>query len=518
MKNYNIIPIKFQMGIQRDGTPYDAKSCINGQWVRFYENAARKMGGYKITDIGNSEIVRTMFVSPRTSSIDVYLGRQSSLSKINITISGETTAEIDRTPLTGFSPNPNNLWCFDLFTNSESGIVTSQIVAQVSQSGQDISSVHEGPIFHGSISNNLPLEQLFYDDNTPVLASGGIIYVSPIMVAYGNDGALHWSDPTTGDITKWDKANFSIVANTKLVKAYRTRGNATPSILVWSLNSLVRASFQTVGSSTQLTFVGTTIEDDISILSTNCIIKYNQMFFWIGVDQFYFFNGIVQKLKNTMNNDWFFQNVNLSQRQKIWGVSIPRFKELWWFYPRGNSIECNAAIIYNLESESWYDTEISRSSGVGTSLYPYPLFTSSVTTQTQTNQGVITTYPLWTHEIGTNRVENNNVFPINSYFETNQTDLWSSNIEVSCLIRNRRIAPDFVQPSNTSMTVTVNTQKYPSSPIVSDGPHTFSNITEKIDLSSQGGIVSFLFQSNQVDGFYQSGKTLFFFEKGDTFK
>jgi hypothetical protein len=129
----------------------------------------------------------------------------------------------------------------------------------------------------------------------------------------------------------------------------------------------------------------------------------------------------------------------------------------------------------------------------------------------------VTSYPVWTHEIGTNRVENNNVFPINSYFETNQIDLWSSNIEVSYFIRNRRIAPDFIQTSNTNMTVTVNTQKYPNSPVVSDGPHTFSNETEKIDLSSQGGIVSFLFQSNEVNGFYQSGKTLFFFEKGDTF-
>lgn len=518
MKNYNIVPIKFKNGIQRDGTPYNSVSCINGQWCRFYEGCARKMGGYEITDVGNEEIVRSLFVVPRTGSIDLYMGRDNSLNYLNIDVHGGTGVEVERTPTTGFVPNDDNLWCFDLFTNSESGVITSYIVGQVSQSGQDISSTHQGPIFYGNISNDVPLVQILDTNSDPVVASGGVVFSSPVMVAYGNDGVIRWSNE--GDIATWEpldsltNAKFLVVANTKIVKAYRNRGGAAPSLLLWSLNSLSRATYGIIG--TENTFTSTTIEDDISIMSSNCIVKYNQMFFWIGVDQFYFFNGIVQKLQNTMNNDWFFENVNLNFRQKIWGVAMPRYKEIWWFYPRGNSTECNAAIIYNLEEEIWYDTLIDRSAGVPTSIYPYPIFASSIPVSTITTRGALDTFPLWTHEIGTNRVQGENIYAIDSYFETSQMDMWASNPEGSVLLRNRRIAPDFVQVG--TMYVTINTQKYPNSPIVSDGPYPFTTSTEKIDFASQGGIISFLFRSNEAGGFYQEGKSLYFFEKGDTFK
>lgn len=516
MKNYNIIPISFKNGIQRDGTPYHSNSCINGQWVRFYEGCARKMGGYEMTDIGSSEIARTLFAVPKPNSIDLYIGRPSTVSYINIDIHGTATSEINRTPAS-YVADPDNVWCFDLFTNSSSGIVSSFIVGQVSKNGTDISSTDEGPLFYGDINNNDPLIPIIDTDSLPVVASGGIIFSSPVMVAYGKDGLMRWSDE--GDISSWQSLtgstkNYAVAANTKLVKAYRNRGGTAPSILIWSLNSLSRATYGQVG--TQNTFVPTTIEDDISIMSSNCVVKYNQMFFWIGVDQFYFFNGIVQKLQNTMNNDWFFENVNLQYRQKIWGVAVPRYKEIWWFYPRGNSTECNAAIIYNLEEEIWYDTLIDRSAGIPTSLYPYPVFADSSPTIFPTTAGPVNVFPIWTHEIGTNKVQGSNVYAIDSYFETRQIDLWSQNPQESNYLRNRRIAPDFVQTG--SMYLTINAQKYPNSPIVSDGPYLFTKETEKLDFASQGPIVSFLFRSNEAGGFYQSGKNLYFFEKGDTFK
>jgi hypothetical protein len=37
-----------------------------------------------------------------------------------------------------------------------------------------------------------------------------------------------------------------------------------------------------------------------------------------------------------------------NQRQKVWATKVPRFGEIWWFYPKGDSEECNDAIIYNI--------------------------------------------------------------------------------------------------------------------------------------------------------------------------
>ncbi len=525
MKNYVIQQLHSQNGIQRDGTRYDSKNYIDGQWCRFYEGDPRKMGGYEVIDIGNDEIARDLFSVPRDNSIDLYIGRASSLNVVNINVHGGAGTEVDRTPTIGFAPDPNNVWDFDLFTNTGGGDVSSSIVAQVAPSGSDISSTIEGNIYYGDVDSAAPLTLILDSDSAPVLCSGGIVFSSPVMVAYGNDGLMRWSEE--GNITDWHALGgpdpkFLVIANTKLVKAYRTRGGGTPTLLIWSLNSLSRAVYTLVGTPPIATFVSDTVEDDITILSADSIVKYNQQFWWVGTDQFYFFNGIVQKLKNTMNNDWFFENINLEKREKVWGLAIPRFKEIWWFYVRLNvngvarPEECNAAVIYNIEEDAWYDTLISRSAGVQASIYPYPLMADSELVETFTSQGPVFTYPIWTHEVGTDRKVNGNSFAIDSYFETHQLDLWSNDGTSSNLLRNRRVAPDFRQLGD--MSVQINTQMYPNSPIVTYGPYPFSITTEKLDFASQGGLVSFLFRSNVAGGFYQGGKILYFYEKGDTLK
>lgn len=521
MPKYFIDPIHSELGIQRDGTRYDSKNYIDGQWCRFYEGDPRKIGGYEVVDNGTTEIVRNLFTVPRPNRIDLYIGRASTLSFLTINLDGIAGVEIDRTPTSGFIPHNNNTWSFDLFTESTAGVTSSVIVAGINHSVNDISSTFEGPIFTGEIGAITPLVQILDTNSDPVVCSGGIIYIAPLLVAYGNDGLMRWSNESS--IGTWRPLNdadppYLIVANTKIVHAERTRGGDTPILLLWSLNSLVRATYvpSTTTPAAPPTFTYSVIEDTISIISAGSVVKYNQMFFWIGTDQFYFYNGIVQKLPNIMNNDWFFDNVNLASRSKIWGMAVPRFKEIWWFYPRGDATECNAVIIYNIESQSWYDTLLNRSAGVQTSIFPYPIMADNNTIRSIVDNEFVDTYPIWIHEKGYDRVQNNNIYAIDSYFETHRFDLWSGDGSTTNFIRNRRIAPDFVQIGD--MTATINGQTYPKSPVVSEGPYTFTPTTEKIDFATQAGIVSFKFRSNEAGGFYQGGKMLYFYDIGDTFK
>jgi len=78
MKNYITRPLLSKPGIQRDGTNFASDSYIDGQWCRFYMGRPRKIGGYKLIDIGNKEIIRSLFGVPKPNSIDTYLGRESS--------------------------------------------------------------------------------------------------------------------------------------------------------------------------------------------------------------------------------------------------------------------------------------------------------------------------------------------------------------------------------------------------------------------------------------------------------
>lgn len=518
MPNYVVTPISSQTGIQRDGTEYDSLSYINGQWTRFYKGKPRKMGGYRSVDLGDEEIPKNMFSVDKNKSIDLYIGRPSSIKFINLDYNGNGDVEFDRTPTTGFTANTQNIWDFDLFTQ-DVGIVgggaVSFVVTQVAPNGDDIGGTNEGPIFYGDINSNSPLTQVMSapTGGTPVLVSGGVVFCSPVLVAYGNDGIIRWS--AEGDITNWPD-NYLIVSNTKIVKAFRTRGQS-PTILLWSLNSLCRATYTSDPQNpTQNTFIPDVVEDNISVLSSDCIVQYDQQFYWVGTDQFYFFNGIVNKLNNTMNNDWFFQNINLQHRSKVWGMVVRRYSEIWWFYPRGESTECNAAIIYNVQEGIWYDTVINRSCGVAASTFPFPIMADNQLTRTPTSHGYIYTYPIWMHEYGTDKIINSSETAIDSYIQTKIIDLWSENPQNTRLLRNRRIAVDFVQVGN--MTLTISNQMYPRSVPELDGPHTFSPDTPYVDFSSQGALVSFIFRSNEGGGYYQGGKTLYFSDTGDVLK
>jgi hypothetical protein len=517
MSKYIINKIHSELGIQRDGTPYNSKAYINGQWVRFYEGQPRKIGGYQLISLGNQEIPRDLFTIPMQNSVDLYIGRASTVSYINVNFNGESGPEFDRTPSTGFMASEDNSWTFDLFTDDTiEDTPTALIVAHVAPNANDISNTTSGPIFYGLITDNTPL--ILAGNSLPV--SGGIVFSAPILVSYGADGTIAWCNP--GDINTWPLENAQVITNTKIVKGYRTRGGGNPTILFWSLNSLIRASYS-VGEDNNVAFSVDTIQDDITILSPNSIVQYSQMFFWVGVDQFYFFNGIVQKLKNTMSNDWFFENLNFEARNKVFGVCVPRYSEIWWFYPRTDPnnplievTECNAVIIYNVELDIWYDSFIDRGAGTQASTFPSPIFSDTNLFSTLTETGPIQTYPIWMHETGTDQVVGNNSSAINSYFETHLIDLWSNDGATSNLIRNRRVVPDFVQKGN--MSLIINTQMYPNSQIISSDPFPYGPTKEFIDTAVQGGLMSFLFQSNVVGGFYQGGKILSFYEVGDTLK
>jgi hypothetical protein len=100
------------------------------------------------------------------------------------------------------------------------------------------------------------------------------------------------------------------------------------------------------------------------------VIEYDGIFYWIGTDRFLCYNGVVQEVENKQNNNYFFDNLNYAQRQKVWVSKVPRWGEIWWFFPNGDNTECNDAIIYNVREKCWYDAGEAlgarRSAGVWT--------------------------------------------------------------------------------------------------------------------------------------------------------
>ncbi len=254
------------------------------------------------------------------------------------------------------------------------------IIAHAAPNVMDINSSTQTPIYWGDTESINPLVPI--SASNPV-SSGGIVVLYPYFFKYGNDGVLTW---TTNPGGNWSDAIAAPVAGTKIVKGMKTRGGSNaPSGLFWTLNALIRATF--VGGTEIFNF--DTIQEDISLLSQNCIVTQNNIFYWIGHNQFYLYNGIIRIIPNETNKVTFFNKLNFKYRNKVWGIYKEEYHEIWWYYPSGNNTECSDVIIYNIDGQFWFDSVHGRSSGTTTGLYPYPLEADSVGILNQYNPSPI---------------------------------------------------------------------------------------------------------------------------------
>ena len=281
-----------------------------------------------------------------------------------------------------FDGSPLHLWQFDSMFDS-GGSNTTQIIAHAGHNLAQIDSTYDTPVFVGDSSGTVfsPLYDTGGSTPTgdPINVSGGVVVLHPYLFVYGNNGLI--KNSSAGNFLDWNSpdANETNVSATKVVKGLPVRGGTnSPAGLFWALDSLIRVSYTptTVGSNTFF-WRYDIISTQTSILSSQCVIEYDGIYYWIGVDRFLMYNGVVKEIPNPLNQNHFFDNLNYTQSQKVWATKVPRYGEIWWFYPSGNSEECNDAIIYNVRENTWYDAGQSkgaqRTAGYFSQVFRYPI-------------------------------------------------------------------------------------------------------------------------------------------------
>ena len=375
----------------------------------------------------------------------VYSGDSSSLNGWQTNNNGGVGFGPTTITLNNFTPNPNNLWQFDLgFDPNGTGVLN--LIAHPGQNLNNIDNTINTPVLGGTFpysalsqvgvftatgtpgtpnantivisSSNYKIgvnqtvtgtgvsagtvvtavvvasgtttvtvnnaitgsSAVTFTFNNNISVSGGACMLYPYLFVYGNNGLIQ--NCAAGDFTNWvsSDSNANNVSGTKVVKGMPLRGGTTsPAGLFWSLDQLTRVTYspQTVGTST-LYWRYDIISTSTTIMSSSSVVEYDGIYYWCGVDRFFAYNGVVQEMPNTVNLNYFFDNVNFAQRQKVWATKITRWGEIWWFYPRGTATECNDAIIYNVREQTWYDAGqalgAQRSAGVFSEVFQYPIF------------------------------------------------------------------------------------------------------------------------------------------------
>lgn len=426
-------------GIQRDGTVFDANCYQDGRWVRFQRGRPRKIGGFReiVDDLAGPS--RGIYLNPQQNFNNVFNGYSGGLQLLPINSAGIGSGITDMT-LTGFTADTNNLWQFDTFFDV-SGSGDNLLLAHPGQNGSLIDNNVNTPVLGGDITGTsmspigvftqvaatitsgsasitlstanvligagqvvtgtgIPASttvvsisgtalvisanasatgsSITLTFNNNVSVSGGVVTLHPYVFVYGNDGLIR--NNSAGNANDWVSAdaNEVSVATGKIVQGLPVRGGSNaPSGLFWSLDSLIRVSYiGGVGTPPQF-WRYDLISSQSSILSSQSVIEYDGIYYWCGVDRFLLYNGVVKEIPNTFNQNHFFDNLNYDAREKVWVTKVPRFGEIWWFYPRGTATECTDAVIYNVRENIWYDageaSGAQRSAGFFSQVFHYPI-------------------------------------------------------------------------------------------------------------------------------------------------
>jgi hypothetical protein len=503
----NILPLVCSPGVQRDGTTLDADNYIDGQWCRFVgpRGRPRKMGGYQKMFSHTGTIPTGIFVVPTSPTPNIYVGdangvRYYPVDKISGLVDG---APVDRTPFL-FNASPSNQWSFDSMYDANSN--SSIIIASAPKNLYSVEQEVDAPIYYGITESTAPLVE------TGFSSSGGFVMLHPILFIFGNDGYVEYTQPNNPTVS----LNKARVAGTKIIAGRSTRGGQnSPSGLLWSLDSLIRVSNVGVND---VEFSFDTVSSSCTLLSANAIIQYNSLFYWVGADNFYMYNGVVNIWPNSMSIEYFFRTLNFSQRQKVWLTKNKRYSEIWVHYPSGNSSECDRTLIYCSIYEVWYDSSITRGCGVYSQIFGTPIWADN--TQDANNN-----YIVWQHEVDVDKVIDDVHTPIQSYFETNVMS-WvykgpaGQNAAIDRTVYLYRLEPDFVQTGD--MNLIVKGRDYANTNVASSSSYVFNNnmsspnFTEKIDLREKRRLMTLRFESNTVGGDYYMGSCLLIPRIGDS--
>lgn len=557
-----LYPITMRPGIKRDGTPFQSEYCTDGDWMRWQKGLPRSMGGM-IAPIGSAEEdnrgrnTSDIMVITKSGNPLIFIGHTENIVAYYVTDRYFRNIYPGGINIASIPQNNEILWQSIIVQRgaivSEGGVaedipVQSYLVYYGCPNANNIANLNGQSINRcvqmsqilnqNPIPANIMSAQFIFDEgNAPTDIDGGICYAAPYLFLYGSGGTVRVSKAQDcfdfriltvaqraareaaiaalpagarrNNIGEETSQKYILPTGDKVIAGAQIRGGNTnsPTLLFWTLSSVTRLTFQASDSE----FKADVISTDSTILSNKSIVEYKGMFFWVGTDGFYNYNGVVNPVPNTISMDYFFDNLNQTYSAKVFGVRFKRYNEIWWFYPSGNSTICNRAIIYNVAENSWYDVALTRSAGT----YVPSLY--SIVTYGYTKafgDEDVQTYP-FLHEAMRpwEQVEDarHNItrYFVTPYFSFAAFNPLKQQVGTDNLTVFNRLEPDFIGNKNNVnnsavIDVELLTQDYAlsvpisnllGSIILGDGFGGRANDTKRIDAAIQGGHMQLKFSS-----------------------
>jgi len=295
---------------------------------------------------------------------------------------------------------------------------------------------------------------------------------------------IEWSDSedyTDFVITSTNNAgNKRIDSGSAIITGTRTRSG----ILVWTDESL--HLMQPTGDSTVFSF--REMGSGTTIAGPNAMVDVNGVVYYMGVDNFFRFDGVLQVMPCEIWSQ-VFNNFNVSQRRMVFCAQNKEFSEIWWFYPPAGQNENQKAAVYNYRENTWWFGNIERASWLDFSgVYEKPYAAD--------NDGNI-----WKHESGVDETAADGTETAISCF------LESDDIEIGegeDLVHINKMIPDFKSLTGT-LDLYLKARQYPGASQTTKGPYSITSSTTKSSVRIRGRQVALRISMDTVGDDFRMG-------------
>lgn len=179
------------------------------------------------------------------------------------------------------------------------------------------------------------------------------IFVSPERFVFALCDGMVVNVSSQGDPTTWVPATTNTAfARTLQVGSKLVAGRAlAPFIsMVWSDNAAY--IFQYTGS--QFIYNSSLAGRDCGLISPNAAVTVDGFAYWMGPDNFYFYNGLVQPMANVEDiRKFVFDALPTNLAFQCAAVYVPKYHEIWFFYPSTGATNPTNYVIFHINDQCW---------------------------------------------------------------------------------------------------------------------------------------------------------------------
>jgi hypothetical protein len=206
--------------------------------------------------------------------------------------------------------------------------------------------------------------------------------------------------------------------------------------------------------------------------------------FWMGKRNFFRYDGIVKELPCPVQY-YVFDRMQTRYIDKVVVGHNKAFKEITWFYVSNDNTattnpENDSYVTYNYAENAWTVGTMDRSvwsDSFGAKTVPFAFDPDGY---------------LYNHETGTSA----DGAAMNSFIEGSPREI---SAEGETLYMVDQVVPDVTMSTTTSLSLYMNTRKYPNAAETVKGPFTITSTTDKVSTRAKGRQIALKFQSTGTE-------------------